>query len=116
MGVYFSHCNASWSCSSFNSFRSRLADLVKLNLNKMQGYGGARPWEEIQEDPIHLLLNHSDCDGGLYPEDCRKIAPRLRELLVKMNSQGEDYDFSNGMELVRGMERAAECNEYFCFI
>lgn len=38
-------------------------------------------WETLKRDPIHALLNHSDCEGYLTPSECRKIADRLEELL-----------------------------------
>jgi hypothetical protein len=38
-------------------------------------------WEVLRPDPIHLLLNHSDCDGEIEPGDCAAIADRLTELL-----------------------------------
>ncbi len=38
-------------------------------------------WDSLRPDPIHALLNHSDCDGEILAADCGPIADRLAELL-----------------------------------
>jgi len=72
---------AQWSYSGFHRFRERLAQEVGLNLNEMQGFGGKKPWEGLEDD-IKILLSHSDCDGRMTPEECGKVATRLRALVA----------------------------------
>jgi hypothetical protein len=62
------------------------------------------PWENIKDD-IKILLDHSDCDGELTPEECAKVAPRLRELVATWAE--DDRDKINGLLLAEGMDIAA---------
>jgi len=47
----------------------------------------------------------SDCDGYLTPRQCRKIYPRLLELVK--NWDDDDYDKQQAIELANGMKKAA---------
>ena len=38
-------------------------------------------WGKFQDDPLWILLNHSDCDGSIEPADALLIAAQLTELL-----------------------------------
>ena len=107
MGIDFSHCDAYWAYSGFHRFRVRLAKEVGIDLNEMRGFGGAQlKWANPKDDPIIHLLDHSDCDGHLSPGRCKKIAPRLRELVAKWDD--EDYDKIQALKLATGMEEAAK--------
>ena len=70
------------------------------------------PWENVKDD-IKLLLDHSDCDGELTPEECAKVAPRLRELVSKWLD--DDYDKINALRLAEGMEEALSKDVNFEF-
>jgi len=37
-------------------------------------------WRALRPDPIHALLNHSDCEGEIPVEDCLPLAARLEEV------------------------------------
>lgn len=113
MGLGFSHCKASWSCTGFNSFRRRLANAVGIDLDTWWLLGGLEGDRTNYPDPIYLLLDHSDCDGDLPPEECRVIAPRLRELVKDWPDgilQG-GYDKEMALLLADGMDRAASENK-----
>ena len=112
MGLYFSHGNARWSYSGFNSFRERLAKIAGFDLREMRGFNGHKRWDKIK-DPIKDLLNHSDCDDELTPEQCRVIAPRLTEMIKYWDD--DDYDKQEASELIRGMEEAISKNESLVF-
>lgn len=103
MGLDFSHSDAHWTYSGFNRFRIRLADMIGIDLMSMQGFGGPDSWDEIDDD-IKLLLDHSDCDGLLTPDECALVAPRLRELVQDWDN---DYDKRMALELARGLEYCA---------
>lgn len=124
MGLGFSHGGAHWSYSSFNEFRQRVCQSVGINLYEIRGFftkaerkegfetqnwPEKRPWEEI-DDPIVPLMNHSDCDGVMTPEECAQVAPRLREIVESWPGVDllERYDKENGLKLVCGMEECAE--------
>jgi hypothetical protein len=38
-------------------------------------------WESLKEDKLHILLNHSDCDGEIAWQDCDAIADSLEKLI-----------------------------------
>ena len=119
MGIDFSYCGAHWAYSGFNRFRERIAGETGINLRDMEGFSGFLPTPNQEEkealkwnkiiDPIKLLLNHSDCDGILTPEECAKVAPRLREIISDWDD--EDYDKQNAIELAEGMEQASFLGE-----
>ncbi len=111
------------------SFRVRLSAEIGVVLGDMEGFTKAAPipgvdadnfgenldrildqitkkgksWDTIT-DPIAPLLNHSDCDGALTPDECSKIAPRLRELIA---GWGDDYDKEQALLLANGMDACA---------
>ena len=119
MGLDFSHTDAHWSYHGFKRFRTALAAHEGIALDRMDGfrsYGDDRPsipWTGITSD-LAPLLNHSDCDGELTPEECRRITPRLREVVANLWKPG-DYDYATGMELADGMDAAAAAGEPFEF-
>lgn len=122
MGLGFSHCDAQWAYSGFMRFRTKLAAEAGIALLCMQGFAGSNPiringdhhsqpvisWDKVNDD-IKPLLDHSDCDGELTVEECKKVAPRLRELVA--NWSDNDRDKVNALELVEGMETATRENE-----
>lgn len=38
-------------------------------------------WDVLKPDVLHILLDHSDCDGWIEAEHCAALADRLEELL-----------------------------------
>jgi hypothetical protein len=117
MGLRFSHCKASWSCTGFNSFRRRLANEIGFDLDLWWTLGALEGDRTTYRDPIELLLDHSDCDGELPPEECKVIAPRLRELIKDWPDGifAGGYDKEMALLLAEGMERAAEAGEALDF-
>ena len=113
MGVEFSHCDAHWSYGGFHAFRAELAAMVGISdLSTMEGFGGARSFDTLHDD-IRPLLDHSDCDGELSPEECSRIAPRLEALI---RQKGETWDYRDpGLSLVEGMKKAASQREPLTF-
>lgn len=105
--------DAGWSYGGFDSFRRRLAKEVNIDLDSMEGFGGAVKWETVADD-IALLLNHSDCDGVLFPDQCEKIIPRLKDLTKSW--EDDDYDKENALQLIDGMQKCVdqETDLIFC--
>ncbi|UUV45966.1 hypothetical protein [Bacillus phage vB_BanS-Thrax1] len=60
------------------------------------------------------MLDHSDCDGNLSPEQCGVIAPRLKELVSNWND--DDWDKRKALELAEDMQWCYENNETLEFI
>lgn len=81
--------SAQWSYSGFHCFRKRLAIQIDINLRAMEGFGGNTPWSAVN-DPIVPLLDHSDCEGELNPEECHTVGPRLRELVAEWPEDDDD--------------------------
>ena len=80
--------------------------------DKYIGHQPVISWESIKDD-IKPLLDHSDCDGELTPDECRRIAPRLRELVSTWPD--DDRDKAKALELANGMDMAANANENLKF-
>lgn len=111
MGIAFSPGGAGWSYGGFMAFRRWVAlRALNVDLDYMAGFNEERPartWSQFDHDPITLLLNHSDCDGELSADQCRLVAPRLREILADCP---HEYDKAQGLKLADGMDEAAEKN------
>ena len=105
MGLDFDRSDAHWSYSGFGRFRNDLACAIGIHLQSMQGFGGHGLWSEI-DDPLVPLLDHSDDDGELSPEECAQVAPRLVELIG--SSWMSNHDTQQGALLVTSMEECAK--------
>jgi hypothetical protein len=120
MGLGFNHgtdedgwstCCPHWSYGGFQRFRRELAKVEGFDLESMQGFGtgdihgadprplGGRSWDEVATD-LKPLLNHSDCDGELTPEECAQVYSRLREILADWD---DDFDRQAGLHLAECM-------------
>ena len=110
MGLDFSHTNAHWSYSGFNRFRRAIAAHEGIDLDAMRGFGGDHDWSTATT-PLKPLLNHSDCDGELTPQECRQVAPRLRVVVTALWPDPNDYDRHAGLALADGMDTAAAADQ-----
>ena len=45
-------------------------------------------WDALRPSPLHILLNHSDCDGEILAKDCGSIADALEALLPLLDGDG----------------------------
>ena len=109
MGLDTTHECWHGAYSAFHHWRCKLAECAKVPLELMSGfYDKPDPyvtrdsaaklwvdridawlpleWDSLRPDPIHILLNHSDCDGIIAAADCEPLALRLRELLPLLPS------------------------------
>lgn len=62
-------------------------------------------WSKYPDDPIVILLNHSDCDGIIPVEHCSALADRLEQLIPKLDSK------DNARLFIKGLRRAADLGE-----
>lgn len=115
MGLDTTHDAWHGTYSSFNKFRTEMAKLIGMDLQKMEGFGGNIPFNQFKDD-LTILLDHSDCDGEISPEDRKKLSIRLDELIAGMPH--DSTPFSN-IELAKqfsaGCKLAAEKNEPILF-
>lgn len=133
MGLAFKGADARWAYGGFMRFRERLANEIGICLELMEGfkkrienwksvYGEenfpsflpTKPlkWDKVKDDIVPLLL-HSDCDGKLSVEECKKVAPRLRELIKEWDDN--DYDKQQAILLAEGMEDCIKKNKSLIF-
>ncbi len=111
MGLDTSHNAWHGPYSSFGQFRTDLAAHVGINLKEMEGYGGDTPFETIEDD-VKILLDHSDCDGEITPEDCAKLAVRLRDIMKTLPEEPGDWNtYAHCERFAKGCELAASKNE-----
>ena len=119
MGVDFTHCDARWAYSGFNRFRGRLAaacgakwDGVMVwfsHEKKPTDAENEAEWNKVIDHPIYPLLNHSDCDGHLTPDECVSVAKGI-DMIVK-NWPPDDYDRIKAEQLRDGCLAAAAAKE-----
>lgn len=48
-------------------------------------------WLTKPDDPLLILLAHSDCDGHIRYEDCIPLADRLEELMPYLHGSGGEH-------------------------
>ena len=76
-------------------------------------------WEAFKPDPLHVLLNHSDCDGEIATEHCGPIADRLAELLPKLPDVDDGGHIGNWrdatQQFIGGLRLAAKRGQKVTF-
>ena len=71
-------------------------------------------WKKLPNDPILVLLCHSDCDGQIAPEHAGPLADRLEGLLPNLHGDGGGYlgDYKAATErFIKGLRQAAADGE-----
>lgn len=109
MGLDTTHGAFHGAYSSFSRWRNAIEvaagyPLVKderghtypsnINWNEITEANLMGEWETTPEDPLVVLIAHSDCDGAIYPAQAGPLADRLEELLPKIPS-GDDYEWGH---------------------
>jgi hypothetical protein len=119
MSLDFRGYDVNWSYFGFHDFRVKLAREIGIDLNQMHGFFA--PWRGQKEedfkdiswdtvsDPIKLLLDHSDCEGELSPQECALVAPRLIRLTAQWPA--DDYDSIEALRLASAMMDCAIKNK-----
>lgn len=122
MGLDCSHGAWHGAYSAFMRWREKLAEVAGLPpLDLMEGFfrpeeelvrvhdmfkdwGQRRiqrlpiQWSCLKRDPLHTLLNHSDCDGSISPRQLKGIARRLQELLPLLPDEDSGGHIGNWRE------------------
>jgi len=142
---------AEWAYSGYGQFRKKIAAQVGIDLHQMEGFHNVdksilsiQGWEAYREaietdlsqekiswdtvnDPIKILLNHSDCEGEIPAEDCKVLADRLEQIIkewperVKLKTDPfwqdrgypaeldlDAYDTTQAKGLIAGLREAAK--------
>jgi hypothetical protein len=99
----------------YKMFRTRLAAMDGIDLDKMDGFTTEplpREWEDYPT-ALEPLLNSSDVHGFISGEACRKMLPRLRAVADQWAAEpdptdNEQFDLQALRSLIEGMEHCAE--------
>lgn len=114
MGLNTTHGCWDGPYSMFNTFRYGLAHMIGISLDDYAGYRGSGNLDLTSIDhDLMPLFNHSDCDGVIPPEDAKKIADGLTDILMRLETTDEPYrGFSEEVKQFRsGCALAASKNE-----
>lgn len=72
-------------------------------------------WDVLKPDILHILLDHSDCDGWIPAEQCGPLADRLEELLPLLPTTPDDGHIGDWrvktQAFIDGLRLAASKNE-----
>jgi len=98
--------------SSFNKWRTWLAEFAGFPLREMYGFDGAKEWtKDMQKQDYYPLLNHSDCDGWLTVDDCKKTVSFLDKIIKKEVGEEEEYYQKKAVQFRDGCLLAIDKNE-----
>lgn len=94
MGLDTTHNAFHGAYSSFMRFRMQLLELVNgSDIRDLEGYDekAKTPVSSLKDEGLEIFFNHSDCDGDISPEDCKKVADSLDFYIPKMDVESELY-------------------------
>lgn len=114
MGLDTTHECWHGSYSSFNAWRRWLAGKAGFDLDSMLGFGGHTDWSTVSSGLVPLL-NHSDCDGEISPDDAALIAPALDEVVENATEQDEPWMVERARQFSRGCKVASSLKEHIEF-
>ena len=66
-----------------SAYNERLGELYKKTFKDELQPEEIKEWNNLCNDDLDIFLWHSDCDGKLTPEECKKIYNELKKLNVK---------------------------------
>lgn len=82
------------------------ADTVMLEWHRYEAKNYYGQWDTLPDDPLIILIVHSDCEGEIKPQHATILADRLEEILQDMEDEP-----ANGHIAYHGGYRA--CTEQF---
>jgi hypothetical protein len=114
MGLDTSHDCWHGSYGRFGAFRVAVCQAAGLgDLSEYRGFRiGNKEWPPMQDEPLVVLLNHSDCDGEISWQDCEPLARRLDEIADDPR-MAEWRD--EAIQFARGCREAARLHEHVEF-
>jgi hypothetical protein len=72
-------------------------------------------WDVLADDPLIVLLDHSDCDGEIDAADCGALADRIEELIPLLPKADDPGHIGNweakARQFVAGLRLAASRGE-----
>lgn len=139
MGLDTTHGAWNGSYGNFMHWRQEVALAAGLPpLRLMEGFYGINPnfvygleahpdivaalpisWDLFKNDPLHILLSHSDCDGEISPLHCKEIADRLEEINPKISGEicgNKEWAQDRTRQFIRGLRVAWAAGENVEFL
>lgn len=119
MGLDTSHDCWHGAYSAFTTFRNELAKAAGYEITVHEyenGFKSPGPvldydrftpenyqgeWAETPEDPLIVLLVHSDCDGVIRPAQAAALADRLEALLPAIAALHDEQRMSDGAVITK---------------
>ena len=74
---------------AFNKKLAKIYEKGYLNFNYKMTDNEIKRWNNLCNDDLDIFLWHSDCDGKLTPQECKKIFNVLKNLIV------EDFKYND---------------------
>ena len=119
MGLDTTHGCYHGSYGSFNTWRRKVCEVSGLGqLDHKVGFGGQEEWPDVENDPLVILLSHSDCEGSIPWESCLELAECLKELMPAMRRadnrenitfyEQRTSDFIGGLHLAYSQQENVE--------
>jgi hypothetical protein len=128
MGLDTTHGCWHGAYSGFNRWRESLAKVAGYTVQTITWDDGTKlpavlvdyghlnihaegEWDKTPDDPLLILIVHSDCDGVIHPKQAKPLADRLEELLPLLPT-GEFFDWKKDTkEFIDGLRLAINKNE-----
>ena len=132
MGLNTTHGAFDGAYSSFGRFRNAIAQAAGYAVNPVEYKDGFKTdtilidwghitnknlhgeWDETPEDPLMVLIAHSDCEGLIRPEQAEPLADRLESLLPDLDGDIGGHIGSlkeKTQTFIDGLREAVELNE-----
>ena len=106
--------------SAFNWWRDEVARIADVQFtdevfDAMPDGALYGRWPETPDEPLWVLLAHSDCEGAIYPAQALPLAARLQELVPALE-QAEAEASHRGLvartlRFINGLRKAAAAGE-----
>lgn len=108
---------AHWSYGGFAAFRRRLATAAgwpvpagsrlpaDLQWEAYDDKNFQGDWDRYPEDPLLVLIVHSDCDGVIHPDIAEAVAHRLRGLVAGWD---DSHDRQHALLLADHLDHSAK--------
>lgn len=114
MGLDTSHNCWHGPYSTFNDFREWLGKLVGIDLYAIESL------DEISDNDLYPLFNHSDCDGELSVDESRLIIRGIDSALSRFNqiqtkTFSDFYFHEKAIQFRNGLLDAVNNNEIVIF-
>lgn len=118
MGLGTTHDCWYGAYSAFDRWRTLLTAAVgpqwAINWDAITEANLQGDWDHLPEDPLVVLIAHSDCDGRIVAEACLPLAIRLEQLAESLPTEGAGHLINprvQTLQFAAGLRQAAASGE-----